>query len=63
MFLTVDVSTNSTVVHTHEVMKQTMVSLELRTELATTIYDGIEKVTGSGWSVDRFDKTYSVLQT
>ena len=42
-------------------MKASVLSLD--TELKPTNDDTIEKVKGSGWSIYRFNKMYSVLHT
>ena len=59
--ITLNVSTKNLSVYTPETMKASVLSLE--TELKPTNDDTIEKVKGSGWSMYRFNKMYSVLHT
>ena len=62
-FLKLKETTKHLVVHTHELLKQAMLSMEVRTEIATKVYDAIEKVKGSGWSIYGFDKLCSIAHS
>ena len=51
--------TKAIIVYTSESRKESLLSLE--TELDQNMYDAIEKVKGSGWSIYRYKNMFSVL--
>ena len=59
LFVKINVSTKTIIVHTHELMNKSVLSLI--TELHKTTIKAIQKVEGSGWAIFRFDKLYHTL--
>ena len=58
-FISLNVSTKHISAYTPETVKEAILSLE--DELYNKIMSTIDKVKGSGWSIYRFNKMYSVL--
>jgi hypothetical protein len=61
IYLELNASTTNISVYTPETLKEIVLSLE--TELIQKMNDVMNKVSGSGWAIYRYNKMYSILHT